>query len=88
MKLSEPAIRQLKTDMTMGNARRFLLWRSAEPVIVEFDLTGLPQLPILSGRPGTIMLMDRIKAELPQGADRSAVVDEFLRRLENTRRAA
>lgn len=88
MKLSEPAIRQLKTDMTMGNARRFLLWRSAEPVIVEFDLTGLPQLPILSGRPGTIMLMDRIKAELPQGADRSVVVDEFLRRLENTKRAA
>jgi type IV secretory pathway VirB4 component len=87
MKLSEPAIRQLKTDMTMGNARRFLLWRSAEPVIVEFDLTGLPQLPILSGRPGTIMLMDRIRAELPKG-DQSSVVDEFLRRLENTKRAA
>ena len=38
MKLSEPAIHQLKTDMTMGNSRRFLLWRAAEPVIVEFDL--------------------------------------------------
>jgi type IV secretion system protein VirB4 len=87
MKLSEPAIRQLKTDMTMGNSRRFLLWRAAEPVIVEFDLTGLPQLPILSGRPGTIMLMDRIRAEFPKG-DQASVVDEFLRRLENTKRAA
>jgi hypothetical protein len=33
------------------------------------------------------MLMDRIRAEFPKG-DQSSVVDEFLRRLENTKRAA
>ena len=65
LKLSEPAIRQIKTDMTMGKGRRFLLWRNDEPVICEYDLTGLPQLSILSGRPGTIRLMDRIRAEQP-----------------------
>ena len=41
LKLSEPAIRQIKTDMTMGKGRRFLLWRNEEPVICEYDLTGL-----------------------------------------------
>lgn len=48
--LSDPAVHQLKTDMNIGNARRFLLWRNAEPVICEFDLTGLPQMPLLSWR--------------------------------------
>jgi type IV secretion system protein VirB4 len=87
LKLSEPAIRQVKTDMTLGNGRRFLLWRSAEPVICEFDLTGMPQLSVLSGRPGTIRLMERIRAEHPR-APQSEVLDEFYRRLANTQRAA
>jgi type IV secretion system protein VirB4 len=87
LKLSEPAIRQIRQDMTIGNARRFLLWRPGEPVIVEFDLTGLPQLSVLSGRPGTIGLMERLRAdrpELPQGE----LLEEFYQRLETTRRAA
>jgi type IV secretion system protein VirB4 len=87
LKLSEPAIRQIKTDMTMGKGRRFLLWRNNEPVICEYDLTGLPQLSILSGRPGTIRLMDRIRAEQPT-ARQSDLHAEFFRRLANTQRAA
>ena len=87
LKLSEPAIRQIKTDMTMGKGRRFLLWRNDEPVICEYDLTGLPQLSILSGRPGTIRLMDRIRSEQPT-ARQSDVHAEFYRRLANTQRAA
>ena len=73
--------------MTLGNGRRFLLWRSAESVICEFDLTGLPQLSVLSGRPGTIRLMERIRTERPQ-ASQSEVLEEFYRRLANTQRAA
>lgn len=87
LKLSEPAIRQLRGQMTMGKGRRFLLWRNDAATICEFDLTDLPQLPILSGRPGTITLMDRVRSE-KTGAPASDVVDEFLHRLQNTRRAA
>jgi hypothetical protein len=73
--------------MTLGKGRRFLLWRNDEPVICEFDLTGLPQLSILSGRPGTIRLMDRIRAERP-AASPTDLHAEFYRRLANTQRAA
>ena len=47
MEISEPAIRMLKTDMTMGNARRFLLWRP-EPVIVRVrsDRTAAASDPV------------------------------------------
>jgi type IV secretory pathway VirB4 component len=83
LEISDPAIRMLKTDMTLGKARRFLLWRQ-EPVVCEFDLSELPQLPLLAGRAGTIRLMERIRAEVGQ-AD---VLEEFYRRLDNIRRAA
>ncbi len=87
LELSEPAIRLLKGAMTLGNSRRFLLWRPSGPVVCEFDLTGLPQLPILSGRPQTVSLMERIRKETPE---RSATehVDEFLDRLRHMPKAA
>lgn len=83
LELSTAAIRMLKTDMTMGKARRFLLWRQGEPTICEFDLSRLRALPILSSRPATVNLWDRVHAD-GQGSD------EFLRRLANAnqRRAA
>lgn len=61
MHLSPAAIRMLRSDMTIGNARRFLLWRPEEPVICEFDLSKMRHLGILSGRPGTIALWEQVK---------------------------
>jgi type IV secretion system protein VirB4 len=84
LQISAAAINMLKTDMTLGNARRFLLWRPNAPVICEFDLTGLSHLPILAGRAGTIGLMARVRAEVPQ----DEVLPEFYRRLANTQRRA
>lgn len=86
LKLSPAAIRMLRTDMTLGDARRFLLWRPDAPAICEFDLSGLPQLPILSGRSGTIRLMERIRQE--SGGSNEDVVEEFLIRHANTKRIA
>lgn len=84
LQIPAPAIRQLKGDMTLGNGRRFLIWRAGAPAICEFDLSGLPQLPILSGRPGTIRLMERVRKEV----DSPEVVPEFIRRYQNARKAA
>lgn len=84
MKVSEAAIRLLKTDMTIGNARRFLLWRQGAPAVCEFDLTGLPEMALLSGREGTIRLMQRVREDTPE----EEVIPEFYRRLANVRRAA
>jgi len=75
MQLSPAAIRMLKTDMTIGNARRFLLWRHGEPVICEFDLSKLPQLRILSGRPESVTLWEDVKR-------RGGGTEEFLRLLD------
>jgi type IV secretion system protein VirB4 len=86
LKVSAAAVRMLKTEMTLGNARRFLLWRPNAPAICEFDLGALEQLSILSGRPGTIRLMERVRAEI--GGPPQAVMAEFYRRLANTRKAA
>jgi type IV secretion system protein VirB4 len=86
LKVSAAAVRMLKTEMTLGNARRFLLWRPNAPAICEFDLGALEQLSILSGRPGTIRLMDRVKTEI--GGPPEAVMTEFYHRLANTRKAA
>ncbi len=87
LELSEPAIRMLKGPLTMGNSRRFLLWRPAGPVVCEFDLSALPQLPILSGRPATVALMERIRAEKPDHKP-IELVEEFLDRLTHMPKAA
>ena len=86
LKVSPAAVRMLKTDMTLGNARRFLLWRPNAPAICEFDLSDLVQLPILSGRSSTVGLMETIKAEV-QGSQ-AEVTAEFIRRLAATKERA
>ncbi len=48
LNITPAAVRMLKTDMTLGKARRFLLWRAGAPTVCEFDLTGLPQLSLLA----------------------------------------
>lgn len=75
--LTKPAIRQVMGDMTIGNARRFLVWDEA-PVIVDFDLTGMEQLDILSSRPQNVILFDRLVSDMPD-EDRTAVIEEFHR---------
>jgi type IV secretion system protein VirB4 len=85
LELSKAAIRQLKEDMTLGNGRRVLIWRPNAPVIAELDLTGLQQLPILSGRPRTILLMDEARKAV--GGPQEAVLEEFYHRY-NQRSAA
>jgi type IV secretory pathway VirB4 component len=85
LQLSAAAIRMLKTNMTIGKGRRFLLWRSGSPAICEFDLSSLPQLPLLAGREKTINLMERVRAEHKDPAEALA---EFTRRLDNIKRAA
>lgn len=79
MHLSPAAIRMLTTEMTLGNARRFLIWRHGEPVICEFDLSNLRQLGILSGRPSTITLWEDVK-RIGGGPE------EFMDRLESNKR--
>ena len=76
MQLSPAAIHMLKNDMTIGNARRFLLWRHGEPAICEFDLSKLPQLRILSGRPESVTLWEDVK-------QRGGGTEEFLRLLDD-----
>lgn len=86
MKLSKAAIKQLKEDMTLGNSRRFLLWRPNAPAICEFDLSNLQELPILSGRSRTIDLMDKIRQEV--GNKPEIVMEEFFSRYASIRKAA
>lgn len=82
-KLSKAAVRLLKGDMTSGGGRRFLLWRPPDKsAVIEFNLSDLPELPILSGREWTIALMDKVVQEVPE----ELVVAEFCHRVKNTKR--
>ena len=61
-KFTEAAARQVKSDMAVGNSRRFLLWREQEAAVCEFDLSAMQdELAILSGRPGAVRALDRIQ---------------------------
>jgi type IV secretion system protein VirB4 len=84
--ISEAGIRKLRGDMTMGHGRRFLLWRNRDPVIIDFDLSGMPELPILSGRPRTINMMEKVRADI--GGPPEAVLEEFYARYAQERKAA
>jgi len=75
LQLSPAAIRMLRSDMTIGDARRFLLWRNNAPVICEFDLSKMRHLGILSGRPGTIKLWEQVR-------ERGLGPAEFMEQLE------
>ena len=89
LKLTPAAFRQVRGDMTMGAARRFLLWRENSAVVCDFDLSGMrDEIAILSGRAGSNTLLDRVHADLP-GADTTTLLDEFqLRHANASRRAA
>ncbi len=86
LKLTPAAYRQVKGDMTMGNSRRFLMWRENSSVICEFDLSSMPdEVAVLSGRAGSNTLMDRVHADLP-GADAATLFQEFQSRHRNASR--
>lgn len=77
LKLSPAAARMLTGEMTIGNMRRFLMWRPPNKSIVfDFDLSSLPQLGLLSGRPRTVTLMEKIRETHPDPAE---AVAEFCR---------
>ncbi len=77
--LTEAEFEQVRGDMLLGNARRFLVKREGGSVICEFDLSALPQhLAVLSGRVGTVRLLDRVRSEL--GDDPAHWLPEFQRR--------
>lgn len=83
LKLSKSAIRLLKGSMTLNGGHRFLLWRpEAESAVIEFDLSELPELPILSGRSWTVDLMEQVQREVSP----ERVTDEFLHRVKTTNR--
>lgn len=84
--LSEPAIRQVRGEMTVGNARRFLVW-DKEPVVVDFDLTGMEQLDILSARSKSTKLWDATREQNPD-ADMADVIDMFNRNWQIEKEAA
>jgi type IV secretion system protein VirB4 len=83
--LSQSAIEQLTGEMMLGNARRFLLWREGESVVLDFDLSALPDyLSVLSGRPRTLREWDQAKEE-HRGDVETAVVDFMHRQKELAR---
>jgi type IV secretion system protein VirB4 len=77
--VSKVAAEQVKTGMTLGGGRRFLLWRDdGEAAVLDFDLSAMPEeLAILSGRKGTIRLLDDIAGRI---ADLPGRYAEFRRR--------
>jgi type IV secretion system protein VirB4 len=62
LKLTEAEFRAVKEELTGG--RRFLLKQGTQSVACELDLTGMEDLvAVLSGRAGTVRLMERLIAE-------------------------
>lgn len=74
-------IKSLDTITKSGasqSKRQILIRRQAGSVIVEFDITGMDdEIAILSGRPDTAALMERIAAELGPDATPDNLVAEF-----------
>jgi type IV secretion system protein VirB4 len=69
IKFTQAAADQVKVHMNLGAGRRFLLWRDEGAVVCEFDLSQMPEeMAILSGRAGTVGLLDRITGD--ETADR------------------
>jgi type IV secretion system protein VirB4 len=81
---SRVAAEQVKTGMTLGGGRRFLLWRDdGDAAILDFDLSAMPEeLAILSGRKSTIRLLDDIGGRIKDLAGRYS---EFRRRHQEIR---
>lgn len=77
LKLTEPEFRAVREDLTVGG-RRFLLKQGTASVACELDLTGLDDLvAVLSGRAGTVRLMERLIAE--HGPEPDAWLPHFRR---------
>lgn len=84
---SPAALRKIKGDMGLRGGRRMMVWRDGEPVILEYDLSALPdQLAILSGRPRTVQLHERVKTDLVS-ANHVERYQEFTRRNRLSREA-
>jgi len=63
LKLTEPEFQAVREELTAGG-RRFLLKQGTASVACELDLGGLDDLvAVLSGRAGTVRLMERLIAE-------------------------
>jgi type IV secretion system protein VirB4 len=64
LKLTEPEYLAVREDLRCGG-RRFLLKQGGASVACELDLSGLDDLvAVLSGRAGTVKLMERLIAEV------------------------
>lgn len=63
LNLTEAEFRLIKVDLS-PESRRFLIKQGHDSVVVELDLNGMDdELAVLSGRQGTVALLDKLRAE-------------------------
>jgi len=78
LNLTEAEFRLIKVDLS-PESRRFLIKQGHDSVVVELDLNGMAdELAVLSGRQGTVQLLDELRAEF--GDDPDVWLPEFKRR--------
>jgi type IV secretion system protein VirB4 len=78
LNLTEAEFRLIKVDLS-PESRRFLIKQGHDSVVVELDLNGMDdELAVLSGRQGTVALLDELRAEF--GDDPEKWLPEFKRR--------
>ena len=78
LNLTEAEFRLIKVDLS-PESRRFLIKQGHDSVVVELDLNGMEdELAVLSGRQGTVALLDELRAEF--GDDPDIWLPEFKRR--------
>ncbi|HUB11197.1 MAG TPA: type IV secretion system protein VirB4, partial [Acetobacteraceae bacterium] len=77
--LTAGELRAIRDDMLPGS-RQFLIKRETGSVIVDFDLSAMPEcIAVLSGRANTVRFAERLRAEA--GTDDPAVwLPEFMSR--------
>lgn len=77
LNLTEAEFRLIKVDLS-PESRRFLIKQGHDSVVVELDLNGMDdELAVLSGRQGTVALLDKLRAEF--GDDPENWLPEFKR---------
>lgn len=77
LNLTEAEFRLIKVDLS-PESRRFLIKQGHDSVVVELDLNGMDdELAVLSGRQGTVALLDKLRAEF--GDDPEKWLPEFKR---------
>lgn len=78
LNLTEAEFRLIKVDLS-PESRRFLIKQGHDSVVVELDLNGMAdELAVLSGRQGTVALLDELRAQF--GDDPDVWLPEFKRR--------